>query len=350
MKILHVMAGAPGGGAEAAMLNSVLALAEAGVQQHVVTRPSRQRVEALRDHRVGVDLAAFDKVWRAPTQLKIRHAEAMFQPDVIQFWMGRAAMFGAARWRERSLAWHGSIPKAGRFKHCGWHAAVTPEIADHLLRSGIDRARVALLRPYATVEDFAPINRAALGAPEDAPVVLALGRFTKKSGLDTLLDASAQLPGVHVWIAGEGPLEDDLKERAERLGVAARVRFVDEVQNRLALFAACDVVALPAYGESFNAAALQAWALSKPLIVADSAGHAGTVTHERDAIVAPREDAKALAAGVRRVLEDGGLARELVENGRRMYESSFTKQAFVRAAMQVYDRMRQPADALIAAQ
>ncbi|HAY06613.1 MAG TPA: glycosyltransferase family 1 protein, partial [Hyphomonas sp.] len=40
MRVLHVMAGAEEGGAENIMLESVLALAETGIAQHVVTRPA----------------------------------------------------------------------------------------------------------------------------------------------------------------------------------------------------------------------------------------------------------------------------------------------------------------------
>ena len=40
MKILHVMAGAPEGGAETFFLEGTLALADGGARQHVLTRPN----------------------------------------------------------------------------------------------------------------------------------------------------------------------------------------------------------------------------------------------------------------------------------------------------------------------
>ena len=42
MRVMHVMAGAAEGGAENIMLESVLALAETGIDQHVVTRDNNQ--------------------------------------------------------------------------------------------------------------------------------------------------------------------------------------------------------------------------------------------------------------------------------------------------------------------
>ena len=61
MRIMHVMAGAPEGGAENIMLESVLALAEAGLEQHVVTRPDNQfRVQKFREAGIGVDTASFN--------------------------------------------------------------------------------------------------------------------------------------------------------------------------------------------------------------------------------------------------------------------------------------------------
>ena len=50
MRVLHVMAGAKEGGAENIMLEGVMALADAGVAQAVVTRTDNEfRLKAFRD-------------------------------------------------------------------------------------------------------------------------------------------------------------------------------------------------------------------------------------------------------------------------------------------------------------
>src|SRR5512147_2386119 len=66
MRVLHVIAGAKGGGAESIMLDAVAALAEAGVSQHVITRGGKARLAALEAAGVSYEIAHFDKDSREP--------------------------------------------------------------------------------------------------------------------------------------------------------------------------------------------------------------------------------------------------------------------------------------------
>lgn len=343
MKVLHVMAGADAGGAETMMLDGVLALADAGVEQRVVTRGEKNRIDAIRAAGVPVDEASFDKLWRFPTQGKIRRAIKEFAPDVIHYWMGRAGMFAPAQYREKSLGWYGGYYKLSRFRNCAWQAGVTKDIARHIIEQGAPADRVSTLHTFAAIEDAAPVSRADFDTPADAPVVLALARLHWKKGIDTLLDALAQMPGVYGWIAGSGPLEAELKARATSLGIDDRIRWLGWRTDRAALLGACDLVAFPSRYEPFGTVTVEAWAAGKPLVVADAAGPAATVTNEVDALLVPKDDVGALRDAMKRVLDDAGLANTLVANGKRAYEAGFTRQAFVRAAMALYEKIRSSA-------
>jgi len=84
MRILHVIAGAKEGGAESIMLDAALALAEAGVEQHVVTRDHNEsRLTELTAAGVPVTIASFDKVWREPTKTALKQTVEKFQPNVL---------------------------------------------------------------------------------------------------------------------------------------------------------------------------------------------------------------------------------------------------------------------------
>ncbi|MGE0597395.1 MAG: glycosyltransferase [Hyphomonadaceae bacterium] len=344
MRILQVMAGAKEGGAESIMLDAVLALAEAGIEQHVVTRGENEnRLAALRDAGVPYTAAKFDKVWREPTKTIIRDAAEKFQPDVLHYWMGRAGTFAPKKYRDRSVGWYGGYYKLERFKNCAWHVGMTRDIVDHILKQGAPAERVSILNSYANLEPAPPTPRDTLNTPEDAPALLTLARLHWKKGIDTLLEALADLPGVYAWIAGEGPLEQDLKAMAKKLGVADRVRWLGWRTDRASLFAACDVVAFPSRYEPFGNVTIEAWAAQKPLVVADAAGPAATVTNEVDALLVPKDNPEALREALRRVIEDAELAKRLVENGSRTYQAHFTKPAFVRASMALYEKIRRAA-------
>lgn len=109
------------------------------------------------------------------------------------------------------------------------------------------------------VEKFAT---AAHRATRDAahPHIVFLGRLVPRKGAQLLLDAldygerhgMFPMPGLHVTIAGEGPLMDDCVQRAARLRTP--VQFVGTVdEGKADLLASADVAVFPAIGgETFG--------------------------------------------------------------------------------------------------
>src|SRR5690606_1877815 len=194
------------------MLESVLALAQAGVAQAVVTRPDNDfRIRKFRDAGIRVETAGFSKLWPFPTRAAIAKTMREFKPDVAEYWMGRAGEFAPASFRSRSIGWYGGYYKLQRFTNCEWHVGLTKDLLRHIREQGVPENRSAIIHTYADFEGAAPADRAALDTPADAPVALALARLHVKKGLDTLLEATANVPGLYVWIAGEGPIEAELK-------------------------------------------------------------------------------------------------------------------------------------------
>lgn len=340
MRVLQVMAGADAGGAETMFLDGVTALAEAGVAQHVVTRGTPARLATLRDAGVPVEEADFNKLLPFATRGKIDRAVRDFKPDVLHFWMGRAGTFAPAATRARNLGWYGGYYKLSRFRNCAWHAGVTSDIERHIVAQGAPPTHVSTLLVFANIESAPPLDRAQFDTPAGAPLILALARLHVKKGIDTLLDALAGLPGAYAWIAGSGPIEAELKAQCTRLGLDDRVRWLGWRTDRGAMLAACDIVAFPSRYEPFGAVTPEAWAAGRPLVVADAAGPAATVTHEKDALLVPKDNPAALRDALARVIADKALADRLVANGRQSYEARFTRQAFVRSAMELYEKIR----------
>src|SRR6185312_17433697 len=132
-----------------------------------------------------------------------------------------------------------------------------------------------------------------------APLALALGRLHRNKGFDVLLEAIARIEGLYLWLAGDGPLEADLKRRAASLGIAGRVRFLDWRADVPALLAACDVLVSSARIEPLGNTIIEAWAAAKPVIAASASGPAELIADERTGLLVPLEDAAALAAALR---------------------------------------------------
>ncbi|HEX5008054.1 MAG TPA: glycosyltransferase [Hyphomonadaceae bacterium] len=340
MRVLHVMAGAKEGGAENIMLESVLALAQAGVEQAVVTRPDNEfRIRKFRDAGILAETANFSRLWPFPTNAAIAKVMKAFRPDVAEYWMGRAGQFAPAAFRSRSIAWYGGYYKLARFTNCEWHVGLTKDLLRHIREQGVPENRSAIIHTYADFEGAAPADRAALNTPANAPVALALARLHMKKGLDTLLDATAKVPGLYVWIAGEGPIEAELKAQCTKLGLDDRVRFLGWRNDRGALLAASTFVAFPSRYEPFGTVTVDAWAASRPLVAADAVGPAAYVEDGVSGLLVPKDNVDALANAMSRVINEPGLAAKLVEGGRKAYEAQFTRAAFIRDSLAFYQRV-----------
>jgi glycosyltransferase involved in cell wall biosynthesis len=296
-------------------------------------------LKKFRDAGVRVETASFNKLLRFPTTGVIARVIREFKPDVAEYWMGRAGLFAPASFRAKSVGWYGGYYKRERFSNCEWHVGLTKDLLRHIRDQGVPENRSAIVHTYADFGGATPIDRATLDTPKDAPVVLALARLHEKKGLDTLLDAAARVPGLYVWIAGEGPLEAELKAHATRLKLDDRVRFLGWRNDRGALLAACTLVAFPSRYEPFGTVTVDAWASARPLVAADAVGPAAYIIDGVNGLLVPKDDADALANAMTRMIGEPGLAARLVNGGRAAHEATFTRKAFVRDSLAFYDRV-----------
>lgn len=195
--------------------------------------------------------------------------------------------------------------------------------------------------PEATVH--APERAAALRARmdlDDAPVVLAVGRFIPRKGHLTLLKAFARVldrhPGAHLVMVGRGPLREACIEKARALGIEGHVHcpgFLDD-PDLAALYATCTLFALPtgegAGGqvEGFGLVFSEAHAHGKPVVAGRSGGTPDAVLHERTGLVVPAADPDATADAMNRLLDDPALAARLGAAGKARVEEELNWRVF----------------------
>jgi glycosyltransferase involved in cell wall biosynthesis len=157
----------------------------------------------------------------------------------------------------------------------------------------------------------------------DGIVVMTVGRISWEKRLDLLIRAFAQvaaeMPDALLVIVGpddEG-LRSTLQLLANELGIGSRVRFTGPLagDERLQALAGADIWCLSSAFENFGLAAVEALAAGLPAVISDGVQLATEIAAAGAAlVVAPFPEA--FAGGMRRLLHDARLRRELSERGR----------------------------------
>jgi glycosyltransferase involved in cell wall biosynthesis len=212
--------------------------------------------------------------------------------------------------------------------------AVSDFVADRLRRvSGTPAART--IRVYNGI-DLARFTRpegqtlqSALGLPATSRVVFGSGRAMPYKGIEVLIEAArlledAGLRDVHVAWAGDGPAFARLAAKAHDVGLQ-RFHFLGRRDDVPALLASATVAVVPSlWAEAFGLTVVEAMAAGAPVVASATGGIPELIRPEETGLLVPPGDPVALAAAIRRLLDDAALRARLSARGREEAQSRFS--------------------------
>lgn len=182
---------------------------------------------------------------------------------------------------------------------------------------GIDPARV-VVTPYGVDERFLPAPAVPARLALDRPYVACLGTLEPRKNVAAAVRAFAALEddSYALVVVGGGGWDGGEVEAAAR-AAAGRVVLTGYVDDHelVGLLGAARAFLYPSLYEGFGFPPLEAMACGTPVITSDRAS-LPEVVGDAALVVDPRDDV-ALAAALRRVLEDPALAADLRERGLR---------------------------------
>jgi glycosyltransferase involved in cell wall biosynthesis len=329
MSILHLLGTAGEGGAETYFVDLVTALGRAGVRQAAAVRRHPTREAALTGAGVPVQVFGFSGSLDILTKPRVAGFARRQDTKLALAWMSRAA-------RHTPKGPWARIGRLGGYYNLKYYrgfdflVANTEDIADWIVGQGWPAGQVRCIPNFASApREAPPLDRASLDTPAGAPLLLGMGRLHEAKAHDVSLAALKALPDAWLWIAGVGPEEAKLKALAEALGVADRVRFLGWRTDPSALYRAADVCVFPSRYEPLGNVVIQAWAHGLPVVAAASQGPAALIEDGEDGLLVPVDDATALAAAVRRLVDAPDLRAGLAAKGRARVAAEFSEAAVV---------------------
>jgi glycosyltransferase involved in cell wall biosynthesis len=185
------------------------------------------------------------------------------------------------------------------------------------------------------------VSGAVRSVVEGPPFLLFLGRVNWKKGLDRLIRALGNVPGVGLAIAGndEEGYSPRLRVLAGECGVSDRVSFLGAVNGRekAMLLKAALALVLPSHFENFGNVVLEAMAMRCPVVVTPEVGAASIVRETKAGVVVPGEPVT-LGAALLALVAAPERRQAMGEAGRDAVEKQFTWEAVARRMVAVYNQ------------
>lgn len=221
-----------------------------------------------------------------------------------------------------------------------WQAAATGRLAltacSHQMATRVDGVLGSTAHTQAVHNGIDANSFAVSGdnieSPDALPAryILSVAKFEQKKGLDLLIQAYAAMrrgpsdPELVLVGAAAGELEP-LRALAQRLGVGPQVHFfIDIPHARIApFFRGAELFVLPSRVEPFGIVLLEAAVFGVP-VLATRTGGIPEIVPDDGGLLVPVEDTAAMAAGLRRLVDDPVLRAHLGQRLQAHARASFS--------------------------
>jgi glycosyltransferase involved in cell wall biosynthesis len=234
--------------------------------------------------------------------LTLAAAQKASIPTVLTFHSGGNS--SRLRTAIRELQWR--MQRRILRKADGLVAVCEYEVEQFGRRLEIEPERIRLIRngagPFAVDETSAP-------EISGSPLICSVGRLERYKGHHRVVEAMPYLlrssPGAHLAIVGRGPFERSLRQLVSRLGVddAVTITSYDESERGKlgALVRSSDVVTLLSEYEANPVSVMEAIALGRKVVVADTSGLTELASHGYASLVPLHVQPATLAAVIAEV-------------------------------------------------
>lgn len=194
--------------------------------------------------------------------------------------------------------------------------------------------------------------RSQLGFQPDEKIVLYVGRFDPRKGIETLVRAYAQLKdnpsNLRLVIVGGSDLtqpDGDERIRIEgivrSLGLSKRTTFAGRVgHDRLPLYyTAADVCVIPSHYEPFGLVAIESMACGTPVVASAVGGLKFSIVPEETGLLVPPQDTVAFAEAIDRILDNDLWATKLRQQASERVRQNFSWSGVAAQLSDLYRRL-----------
>jgi glycosyltransferase involved in cell wall biosynthesis len=227
-------------------------------------------------------------------------------------------------------------------------SCVSAKLLEELPRALQSNKRAAVIHNAIVVQDYQPRGRraevrATLGLTDEDTLFGVIGRLSPEKGVTDVLEAFSTIahlsPRTHLAYVGEGPMRPAIERMVAERSLSQRVHLIGHWHPIQPFYEATDVVVSPSWTEGLSNVLLESMAMERPIVATRAGGNDEIVEEGVSALLVPVGDTDALAAAMRRLVEDSVLAGRLAAAGLARVQRQFSFEARMEKEVAFYERI-----------
>jgi len=343
VRIAQVMFSNGWGGAERLFVELCSCLSQKG---HAVIAVGKSgfRHEMLSDRQSALDYVTIPARcnWDCLSVLQLQKILKNYKPDVIHAHLSRASLMAGIVGNKLGIpvvcTTHNKI-KTKYISHIEYFTTITSELKLYLESSGFNTSNIRQVPNFSLIP---PVHLIATNSHEPL-VFIALGRFVHKKGFDVLLNAFKAFVTVssvpaRLRLAGDGPLNKQLRDLAKKLEVEDLIDFTGWVDDIVSFYDSGDIFILPSRDEPFGLVLIEAMARGKT-IIASNIGGPRDFLDQNTSFLVPPDDSKVLCDAMQQAATQPALCCSKATAALNLFHSRFTKEAVLPEFIDFYEHI-----------
>ena len=182
-------------------------------------------------------------------------------------------------------------------------------------------------------------KRRSLGLDQNSTVIGFVGWLLPIKGPAYLLKAMAHIwpdyPTVSLVMVGKGKLDVDLRAQALKMNANGKIKFLGWREDIHEIMPVFDLLVLPSLNEGMGRVLVEAMAAGKPVVASEVGGIPDLVRHGETGYLVRPADEKALANGIKKLLNDPERAQQMGQRGKE-YCRQFSLEAMIEKLDDLY--------------
>lgn len=219
------------------------------------------------------------------------------------------------------------------------------EKSDYVNLSVCAPGKLLKIHSGVDVEKFMHTNgnrvekRRSLGLDQNEAVIGFVGWLLPIKGPDYLLKAMDYVwqghPEASLVLVGKGDMDVDLRAEAQRKNTNGKVKFLGWREDIAEIMPLFDMLVLPSLNEGMGRVLVEAMAAGKPVVASRVGGIPDLVRNDETGYLVPPADEKALAGGIKKLLDDPAKAKQMGQRGKE-YCHQFSLEAMIEKLDDLY--------------